>query len=107
MKSIKEILNENVSSYTGSEATKAMVMEEIRKRYGEAECKNYDAYHNMRTYTGWLKLGFKPRAGSKAIKSITYLETKDANGVSLKRFKRSVNLFYIREVEFINPERSI
>ncbi|MEI8339558.1 MAG: hypothetical protein WCF94_02750 [bacterium] len=107
MKSIKEIIGESVSSYTGSEATKAMVMEEIKKRYGESELKNFDPYHNARTLHSWAKLGFRVRKGERAIKSMTFIESKDENGNPIKRCRRPVNIFYYRQVDFIGPEQTI
>jgi len=99
--SVKEIINSSVSEYTGSETTKSIVEEAIKEKYGEAELKNLDCYHNTRTFFSWAKLGFKVRRGEKAIKSITYVEQKDANGNILKKYRRPVFLFYYRQVEKI------
>jgi hypothetical protein len=107
MQSIKEVLSSSVSEYTGSEATRSMVEEAIEKRWGKAELKNFDPYHNARTFHSWLKLGFKVRKGEKAIRSYTFVETKDANGVVLKRIKRNCFIFYYRQVEKIGDRKSI
>ena len=103
--SLKEIINSPVSEYTGSEATRSMVEEQLIEKYGKAELKNLDCYHNMRTFHSWLKLGFKVRKGEKAIRSYTFIETKDANGVVLKRIKRNCFVFYYRQVEKIGPTK--
>ncbi len=94
---IKEILTE--TAYTGSEATKALLCEQIKERWGESELKNFDPYHNARTYKSWIQAGFKVRKNEKALKSITYLETKDDAGNVLKKIKRPCFLFYYRQVE--------
>ncbi|MFA6397498.1 MAG: hypothetical protein WDK96_01460 [Candidatus Paceibacterota bacterium] len=107
MKNINEILSGPVSAYTGSEETKSMVEEQVIAKYGKSELRNLDCYHNMRTFNSWLKLGFKVRKGEKAIESITYVETKDANGNVLKRFRRPVFLFYYRQIEPVDHKKSV
>lgn len=104
MKNIQEIIDCPASTYTGSEATKSMVSEQIKKRWGEAELKNYDPFHNARTFHSWLKLGFKVRKGEKALRSITFVEVEDAQGNIIKRIPRTVFLFYYRQVEKINDK---
>lgn len=104
IKSIKEIIESSASSYTGSEATRSIVEEEIVKRYGKAELKNYDPYHNTRTFASWVKLGFKVRKGEKAIKSMTFIEEKDVDGKVVKKIRRPVFLFYYRQIEPINQK---
>ena len=100
MESIKEILTE--TNYTGSETTKAMLLEQIKERWGEAELKNFDPYHNARTYKSWILSGFKVRKGEHALKSMTFIETKDEQGNVLKKHRRPVFLFYYRQVEPIS-----
>ena len=100
--SIKQIMNSSLSEYTGSETTKSIVEDAIREKYGEAELRNLDCYHNTRTFHSWAKLGFKIRRGEKAIKSITFVEQKDANGNILRKYRRPVFLFYYRQVEKIS-----
>jgi hypothetical protein len=70
--SINEILESNpfTSNYQGSEKTKEMVAEQIKKIWGEQEVKNYNPYKNALTFASWLKLGYRPKKGSKAIKSV-------------------------------------
>ena len=100
-------MNSSLSEYTGSEATKTICEDAIREKYGPAEIKNMDCYHNIRTFHSWLKLGFKVRRGEKAIKSITYVEQKDSSGNVLRRYRRPVFLFYYRQVEKINDRKSV
>lgn len=104
MKSISEVINGPVSPYTGSQETLALVSEQIKARWGESELKNYDPFHNARTFQSWLKLGFKVRKGEKALRSITFVETKDVEGNILKRYRRPVFLFYYRQVEKIGSK---
>lgn len=101
MKSIKDILEESsiVSNYQGSEKTKKMVEEQIIKLYGSQELKNYNPYKNALTFASWIKLGYRPKKGSKALKSITLVERKDAQGNIISKYPRTINLFYYRSVE--------
>lgn len=105
MKNIKEALKESpVSAYTGSEKTFDLVSKQIKERWGETELKNYDPFHNMRTFRSWLSLGFRVRKGEKALKSISFSEEKDVNGNVIKRIPRAVFLFYYRQVEKIDAK---
>ena len=61
---------------------------QIKERWGETELKNYDPFHNMRTFRSWLSLGFRVRKGEKALKSVSFSEEKDANGNVIKRILR-------------------
>lgn len=88
-----------LSGYTGSTATFELVAEEIKKRWGDAEVKNYDPYTNALTFMKWALLGYRVKKGEKAIRSITFIESKDKGGNVTKRFRKSVSLFYYKQVE--------
>ena len=107
MKSIAQSIAGSLSSYTGSEATKSLVEEQIKSRWGATELKNVDCYHNIRTFHSWAKLGFRVRRNEKSLKSFTCIETKDADGKVLKSYRRPVSLFYYRQVEKIGPEKTV
>jgi hypothetical protein len=104
MKDINQIINGSVSPYTGSEATRSIAEDAIRQKYGDAEVKNMDCYHNLRTFQGWLKLGFRVRRGEKAIRSFTITDVSDSSGNVIKKIKRPVFLFYYRAVEPAGPK---
>ncbi len=107
MKSIEQVLRSSpVSAYTGSEITKSMVEDAIKLKYGPAELKNLDCYHNCRSFSSWLKLGWRVRKGEKAIRSFTIVETRDSDGSVIKRIKRPCYLFYMRQVEKISDTKS-
>jgi hypothetical protein len=76
-----------------------MVEEQIVEKYGPTELKNLDCYHNLRTFQGWLKLGFRVKKGERAIRSFTITEIKDSEGNVIKKIKRNVFLFYFRQIE--------
>ncbi len=100
--SIKEILDgPKVSNYQGSEKTRDLVKEQIIALWGKSEAKNYNPETNALPFTSWLRLGYRPKKGSKALKSITYIERKDAQG-NITKFARKINLFYYRSVEPIS-----
>lgn len=89
------------TNYRGSEATKKMVSEQIAQRFGQDEVQNYNPYANCMTFRQWLAAGYRVRRGEKALKSITYIEVKDENGEVVKKYPKTVNLFYEKQVEEI------
>lgn len=103
MQSIKEILSAppQISPYTGSATTYNIVADQIKERWGDKEVKNYDPYNNTLTFSQWLGLGYRVKKGEKAIRSVTFVEVKDQAGNIKKKFKRSVCLFYHKQVEKI------
>lgn len=104
--SLKEFINDPVSPYTGSISTKALMEKAIEEKYGRSELKNLDCYHNMRTFSNWLRLGWKVRKGEKAFKSIVVREIKDKDGIVIKKITRPCFLFYYRQLEKIDPNNS-
>ena len=87
--------------YRGSKSTAECVGAQIVERYGEAEAKNYNPQLNCKTFKQWIQDGFKVKKGEKALKSYTLIEMKDKHGDVTKR-RRTVNLFYILQVEPLN-----
>jgi hypothetical protein len=104
MQSIQEILEDSPTPYTGSSKTFEMVAEQIEARWGKKEVKNFDPETNTRTFASWLKLGYRVKKGEKALKSVTYIEKKDAEGKVVQKYPRTVNLFYFRSVEPIKEK---
>ena len=87
------------TNYKGSEATRNMVAEQIVERFGETEAENFDPYKNCMTFQAWLKNGYRVKRGEKALKSVTYVEVKDESGEVIKKYPKTVNLFYEKQVE--------
>lgn len=106
LQSLKEFKNSPVSPYSGSASTKALMEKAIVERYGEAELKNLDCYHNMRTFGGWLSLGWKIRKNEKSFKSIVVREIKNKDGGVIKKITYPCFLFYYRQVEKIESNNS-
>lgn len=100
-KTIEEILKSPVklSTYKGSKATRDHIANLIRVKYGEAELKNYNPMTSMMTFASWLKIGWCPKKGERAMKSTTLIEVKDDKGKVIRKQQRSVNLFYYRQVQ--------
>jgi len=101
MKSIREVLEgPEISNYMGSEKTRALVEEEIVRRWGQGELKNYDPLRSALTFKNWMQQGMVPKKGEKAIRSFVVLETKDKKDPKkiIKRIK-SIYLFYYRQVQ--------
>ena len=99
LKSLKQIMNEVDTPFTGSEVTRSICEEAIREKYGDAEVKKLNCYKNLRTYRGWLSINQKVRPHEKAIRSFTISEVKNAEGEVIKKIKRPVFLFYYKAVE--------
>lgn len=106
MQSIKEVLEKGpkVSNWHDSLKTKEMVSAQISERWGKSEAKNnYDPERNCLPFSRWISLGFRPIKGCKAIKSVTYIERRDADGNIISKFPRNINLFYYRDVIKLEP----
>lgn len=89
------------TNYRGSVATRKMVEEQIAARYGQDEARNYLPAQNARTYKSWRDEGYQVKKNEKAIKSITFVEVKDEAGEVVNTYPKTVNLFYIKQVEKI------
>ena len=107
MQSIKEIMaGPSISGFTGSQTTRDLVSSEIARRWGPAEVKRYDPEKNTcLTFRKWLSLGFVPRKGEKCIRSLTFVEQKDAQGKVIKKIPRPVFLFYVKQVQPVEKKR--
>lgn len=88
---------ENVSEWKGSTRTAAMVAQEIAQRWGSEEVKNYDPKGNCFTLKKWNQLGYKVKAGEKAIRSVTWIREDEADEKS-HAYPKTVCLFYVRQV---------
>jgi hypothetical protein len=104
MKSFKQIMQAPATSYTGSEITRDMIQEQIRERYGDKEAEKYDPLVNCRTFKQWLTLGYRVRKGEKSLRSVTYVEEKDEKGNVVKKWPRTVHLFYYLQVEKLSDK---
>ena len=106
MQSIKEVLEKGpkVSNWHDSIKTREMVATQIAERWGESEAlNNYDPERNCLPFSTWVHLGYRPKKGSKSLKSVTYIERKDVDGNIISKFPRTINLFYYRDVSKIEP----
>lgn len=97
--SIAEILaGPKVSNWKNSLKTRDAVAAQIKERWGEEEVLNYSAEKSALPFSVWLRLGYVPRKGSKALHSITVIEKKDSKGAIISRHVRKINLFYYLSV---------
>ena len=102
MKNIKQAVAEPLSAYTGSPKTYDLVAQQIEKRWGRKEKELYDPYQNTLTFARWLSLGYRVKAGEKALVSTTVITEKDEHGKPVKKVPRKVFLFYYKQVEKIS-----
>ena len=88
-----------ISTWTGSATTAELVKDQIIDRWGQDEANNYDPKSNCLTFNRWLESGYKVKKGEKAIKSFIVIEQKDKEGKTVRKYPKTINLFYIRQVE--------
>jgi N-terminal domain of anti-restriction factor ArdC len=95
-----------LAHWRGSAKTADAVREEIARRWGDAEAKQYNPLTNCFTIQTWNKLGYRVKKGEKAIRSITYVEGKDQAETSteeeeqdVRTYPKTVYLFYRTQVE--------
>ena len=89
------------STWKGSAITSDFVRKQIFARWGEAEALKYDPKSNCLTFRNWLKNGFRVKSGEKAIKSFIVVEVKDNAGAVVRKYPKSISLFYVLQVEEI------
>lgn len=92
------------SNWTGSEITSNIVRKQISDRWGSEEANKYDPKANCLTFRKWLKSGYRVKKGEKALKSYIVIEQKDEKGEVVRKYPKSINLFYIKQVEKIGSE---
>lgn len=86
------------SIWQGSVMTLSHVAEQIKDRFGMEAVKVYDPTVNCFTYNRWKAEGYQVKKGEKALKSITWVKSVKETGEVVK-FPRTVNLFFITQVE--------
>ncbi len=93
--------NAIVSHWTGSANTAELVRKQIITRWGLDEANNYDPKSNCLTFNQWLNVGYRVKKGETALKSFIVIEKKDKDGQVVSKHHKTVNLFYICQVERI------
>lgn len=89
---------DKLSNYKGSTATAEIVKKQIAERWGKEEAEHYDPFTNALTFKRWSELGYKILKGEKSLRSKTFVEKKDQEGNTLKKYPKTVHLFYIKQV---------
>jgi hypothetical protein len=97
-----------LAHWRGSAKTADAVREEIARRWGDEEAKQYDPLTNCFTIQTWNKLGYRVKKGEKAIRSITYVEAAEQaenaeedgdEEQEVRKYPKTVYLFYRTQVE--------
>ena len=96
IKSVQEIIK---SPWRGSEKTAELIREQLRARYNDEIADSFDASKDAMPFASWLSYGYRVRKGEKALKSVTYVDIEDDDGMSEKKIRRNVNLFHKCQVE--------
>ncbi len=92
-------MGEALAHWRGSAQTADTVRKEIAQRWGEAEAKKYNPLANCFTFTAWKAKGYHVKKGEKAIRSLTLKEVADEDTKEVKKYPKTVYLFYISQVE--------
>ena len=92
-------MEKKLSNWTGSAVTAELVKDQILDRWGREEADNYDPKSNCLTFSRWLENGYQVKKGEKAIKSFIVIELKNEKGVVIRKYPKTINLFYVRQVE--------
>lgn len=87
------------SNWTGSINTFELVRKQIAERWGDTEANNYDPKRNCLTFNQWHQCGYMVKKGEKALKSFIVIEKKDKDGNVIDKYWKTINLFYIWQVE--------
>lgn len=89
------------AQWKGSVKTYEHVKHEIANRWGEEEAEKYDPLVNCFTGATWHSKGYLIKKGEHAIKSSTIIEDEEEEDgkKTVKRIPKTVNLFYIKQVE--------
>lgn len=90
------------STYRGSEETYRRVAAQIAERWGQDEVANYCPYTTVMSFSQWRKANYRIKRGEKSLKSVTLIERTNDEGKVIARYPRTVNLFYIKQVEPIS-----
>jgi len=101
MKNIQEVLT---SPFRGSSANYEAVKQQIKERFGDECATSYDPYANdCMPLISWANYGYRVKAGSKSLKSTTFVEVRDEKtGEVIRKIKRTVNLFHKNQVEKVS-----
>lgn len=104
MKKVKEVLEPKITTpYQGSEATYNDVKSQLLERFGPAVADGYKPTENCAPFSIWAQAGFRIKKNEKALKSVTFIESKDEATGEIKKIKRTVNLFHRCQVELAEP----
>ena len=99
MKHIKEVISEAlVSPYREGKRSYEDVKEQLRQRFGDKVAEEYDPHTDCMPFAFWARGGYRIKPGSKAFKSITFVEVKNDKGEIEKKIRRVVNLFHKKQV---------
>lgn len=89
------------SSYKGSATTFTLVKDQIAKRFGNVAADSYNPTVNCLTLKDWNARGYRIKKGEKALKSFTLVEEKDKDKKEIKKWRKTVCLFFHTQVEKI------
>lgn len=86
------------SNWTGSLKTYQNVKQQILDRFGHKAAEEYSAINNCLTYKEWQKHGYSVNSGARSLKSIVIIEKKDKTGKVIKKYPKTICLFFKTQV---------
>ena len=98
MRSIKQIVEDDPSPWTGSEVTASLLKNQISQRWTKEEAENFDPTYDARTFRGWRKHNCIVNKGETGLQSFVLIEKKDANGKVIKKYHKKIWLFHRKQV---------
>ena len=101
MKSVKEIIANNPTPWTGSKVTASIIKNQIERRWTKEEAENFDPTYDARTFRGWREQNCIVNKGETGLQSFVLIERKDDKGKVIKYHKK-IWLFYRKQVSPIS-----
>lgn len=100
MQSIKEKLPN--TNFKGSQKNYESVKSQLLERFGSEIAAEYNPLENCRTYNDWRKNNYLVTPGSKSFKAVVVIEKKDKDGQVIKKYPKTICLFFRNQVKKIN-----
>ena len=86
------------TNYMGSKKNYESVKSQLLERYGKEIADEYDPFVNCRTYNDWAKNSYVVNRGARSFKAVVVVEKKDKEGNVIKRYPKTICLFFRNQV---------
>ncbi len=86
------------TNFMGSQRNYDSVKQQLLERYGEEIADEYDPFVNCRTYNDWKKNNYLVNRGARSFKAVVVVEKKDKDGQVIKKYPKTICLFFRNQV---------